>query len=69
MFSFRVSIKLHRLILFLRDWYLKAFNYYGLKYGECLQISHASRAKVVNFDINYLGANTVTKLKINLAYK
>ena len=47
----------------------RAFNYYKLKYGECLCIAHELRVKVVNFDINYLRIGTVKKFEINLALK
>ena len=47
----------------------RAFNYYKLKCGECLCISHELRVKIVNFDINYLCIGTIEKSEINLAYK
>ena len=85
MFFIQVSIKSHRReiwFFFLKmrifnqhkyrhflNFSTRAFNYYKSKYAECLCVAHALRAKVVNFEINYLGVGTVGKYEINLAYK
>ena len=39
----------------------RAFNYYKLKYGECLYITHELRVKIVNFDINFISASVRLK--------